>query len=252
MKKIIFAILAVCAAVGASAQKSSCTILGVETKRWHTIDTDWDDWGERDDRDKGCYRHHFALMEVGFDGLRDVHKANFGYTLPEDRFMEVDMGRSLGWTFNLVGWGTRITHNNTLGVSAAVGLTVNDYTFREATRIGIDDGQIELMDTGERLGKSKLNTVAIHIPVVMELNMGRGAFVSAGVFTDLIIGSHFKSKFPKEKLRTTYTNFGQFGVTARVGWNDFYVFGNYGFADLINWAHGPEVRPFSVGVGLGF
>lgn len=246
MKKIFFVLAAVFASTfGASAQsRSSCTILGIETRRWR----DWNDLGDHGDG----YRHHFASMEIGFNGLRKGPNAYGIYSGPANGFMDVNMSRSLGWTFNLVAFGTRISRDNTVGLAASIGLAVNDYTFHEPIRMGTFNGRLVAIETDERLKKSKLNTVALHIPVVFEVNTGRGSFIAAGAYADLLIGSHFKSKFPKEKLRRTYTNFAQVGLTARAGWHDFYVYGNYGLTDLIDHSHGPALRPFSFGVGVGF
>ncbi len=273
MKKILFSLFvfsfSLLAIAGANAQDSPFRILGADPGDWNKQsdwNTEWDSWksfdsDEFDDFDdfdgfesgehsrrKRAYRSHIGFMEVGFNGLRGSN----------DTFMELDMGRSLGWTWNFVHLAGRISRNNVLGFSMALGLRVNDYVMQTPVRVMLDSDDVltplhvRPADAAEKLKKSKLNTVAIHIPVALEFSPTRNFFISAGVYADLMIGSHFKSKLPKEKLRTAYTEFAQGGLTARIGWRGIYAFGNYGLTNLFDTDNGPEVQPFSLGIGLGF
>ncbi len=269
MKRIIFFILLssffICEA---QAQRSQICIAGVDVNDPNDWDVwgwdDWDDWDEDDfyyhyrhevkrRRNDGRYRTTLGLFEMGFNGLREMGvDAYSAYSRSEKGFMDLDMGRSLGFNFNIATFGTRISKDNSFGISAAIGLSVNDYVFRESTRIGKVDGMFHPIATSDDLKKSKLNTVAIHVPVVLEVWPAHNFFIAAGAYADLMVGSHFKSKFPKEKLRNSYSNFFQAGLTARVGWRNIYAWGSYGLSDLFDDYRGPELRPFTVGIGIGF
>jgi hypothetical protein len=247
------------AAAGVSARDNySFRVLGA-----NRFDPSWQEhgflWTE-----SGSYSGRMGVFEFGFSGLRVPQMGYAGFPAEERGFMDVDMARSFHFTFNIATLSVAFNRAQTLGMTLGAGLTVNDYAFQNKARIGKSGNHPTGMpvgygydvwhpiDTGETLKKSKLNTVAIHIPLALEVSPSRDFFFSVGCFADLIVASHFKSKFPKEKLKDAETNFGQFGVTGRVGFRGAYLFANYGFADLINYRHGPELRPWSFGVGFGF
>lgn len=195
-----------------------------------------------DDRGWRRYDGKIGLIEMGFNGLRGA-----GNT-----FMELDMARSFHMAINAATYSVALNRARTLGVTVGVGMSINDYAFATPTRFEKVDGTILPVETNEKLKKSKLNTFAIHIPIAFEVNPSRHFFFSVGAYADLVMASHVKSKFPKEKIKGANAEFAQFGLTARVGYRDAYFFTNYGLSDLIRSDRGPRVAPYSFGIGLDF
>jgi hypothetical protein len=218
----------------------SITILGI------------DEWHRWSDLPPERYRGYLGEFEIGFAGLRKAPMAYSLYPDDEHGFMDLNTARSYHITVNIGDLSFALNRAHTLGMTIGAGVTINDYTFEDQARIVKANDRLQPLPIDESIAKSKLNTVAIHIPLLFEFSPARDFFLSAGCFADLIVGSHLKSKFPKRKINNAYTNLGQFGVTARVGYRDTYFFANYGFADLINYEYGPALRPWSFGVGLKF
>jgi hypothetical protein len=197
------------------------------------------------------YRGHIGTWEVGFNGFRSTGSSYAAYPAAERGFMELDNGRSFHITANIFTFSTRITRNNALGMTMGIGLSMNDYAFSTQSAYIKSEGMLRPATVDHTLKKAKLNTVAIHLPLALEVNPSRNFFFSVGGYADLLIGSHMKWKFPKEKLRSPYTNFLHAGVTARVGFRKFYLFGSYDFVEMFRAGRGPALNSYTIGLGFG-
>lgn len=250
MKKVLLSILALAAVAGASAQKNenqmSIRVAGYEvllegnTGIRHSA-SDW----------PGYYGGRIGSFEIGFNGFRDAPGAYSAYPDPEAGFMDLRMGKSFHLTFNAFTFSTRLTRNNLLGLTAAIGFTANNYVF-ETPAAFIREGRLLTPVAVDReLKKAKLNTFAIHLPLAFEVNPTRNFFFSAGGFVDFVTGGHMKWKSPKDKLRGVGTNFLQAGATVRVGYRHVYAFANYNFTEVFRQGRGPVLNPYTVGIGFG-
>jgi hypothetical protein len=198
------------------------------------------------------YSGHIGTWEVGFNGFRTTGNTYAAYPAGEHGFMDLDNARSLHITANLFTFSTRFTRNNVVGMTMGVGVSFNDYAFDTKSAYVKVDGMLHPVAVDHQLKKAKLNTLSIHIPLALEVSPSRNFFFSVGGYADLLIGSHMKWKFPKEKLLGPSTNFLQAGVTARLGFRKVYVFGNYNCVEMFRSGRGPAVNAYSFGLGLGF
>jgi hypothetical protein len=198
------------------------------------------------------YGGRIGTFEIGFNGFRATPGAYSAYPAGEAGFMDLRMGKSIQFTFNMFTFSASLARNNALGVTAAIGFTANNYAFVDPTAFTKADGMLRPVDAGHALKKAKLNTFAIHLPLALEVNPTRNFFFSAGGYVDLMTGAHMKWKRPKEKLRGLSTNFLHAGVTARIGFKNAYIYGNYDFVETFQRGRGPVLNPYTVGMGFGF
>lgn len=198
------------------------------------------------------YGGRVGLLEIGFNGLAANKGAYSMYPADEQGFMDLNMGRSFNITVNIFTFSTSFTRNNTIGLTMGIGLTSNDFILETPVRFAKIDRMIRPIEPVCCLKKAKLNTFALHIPFVIEINPTRNFFISGGGYADLLLASRFKSKFPTERLRSPYTNFVQAGVTVRAGFRNVYIFGNYALTELFRDGRGPSMNHYTFGLGFGF
>jgi hypothetical protein len=198
------------------------------------------------------YSGRIAPLEVGFNQLRTWEHSYSAYPIAEKGFMELDIARSVNVTLNLSTFSSALTRGNWLGISMAVGVTYNQYTLDTPVGFVKWEKMLHPVETGYFLKRSKLRSLALHVPMVLEINPTRNFFVAAGGYADVVLWSDAKWKMPKEKLPSPYINFFQMGLTARVGFRDLYVFGNYSIGELFKPGRGPRLNPYTFGLGFGF
>ncbi len=193
------------------------------------------------------YGGRIGTFEIGFNGFRELPGAYDAYPESEHGFMDLQMGKSIHVTFNLWTFSTTLTRNNTLGVTAAIGFTANNYRLETTNHYVLTDRTLHPIDADQALKKAKMTTFAIHFPLALEVNPARNFFFSVGGWVDLVTGSHMKWKSPKGKLKHMgVQNFLQAGSTVRIGFKNAYVFGSYNFAGLFRHGRGPAVNPYTL------
>ncbi len=198
----------------------------------------------------GVSYNHLSLMEFGFC---QIVGTEYGAYAAEDRgFMDLNNGKSIHVAFNFVTFNTLLTKSRTLGLSIGLGLSVENYVFSNDLTIKYADGMMRPEPIDASYKKSKLVATYLHVPVLLDWNIKKGLFLSAGLNFDLNIGGHTKIKFPKEKYRNCHLNPFNVGATVRLGFQRLYVYGNYSFMEMFKQDQGPKAHRMSVGLGLWF
>ena len=198
----------------------------------------------------GVSYNHLSLMEFGFC---QIVGTDYGAYAAEDRgFMDLNNGKSIHVAFNFVTFNTLLTKSRTLGLSIGLGLSVENYVFSNDLTIKYADGMMRPEPIDASYKKSKLVATYLHVPVLLDWNIRRGLFLSAGLNFDLNIGGHTKIKFPKEKYRNCHLTPFNVGATVRLGFQRLYVYGNYSFMEMFKQDQGPKAHRMSVGLGLWF
>lgn len=198
----------------------------------------------------GVSYNHLSLMEFGFC---QIVGTDYGAYAAEDRgFMDLNNGKSIHVAFNFVTFNTLLTKSRTLGLSIGLGLSVENYVFSNDLTIKYADGMMRPEPIDSSYKKSKLVATYLHVPVLLDWNIRRGLFLSAGLNFDLNIGGHTKIKFPKEKYRNCHLNPFNMGATVRLGFQRLYVYGNYSFMEMFKQDQGPKAHRMAVGLGLWF
>lgn len=197
------------------------------------------------------YFNHFALFEFGTNSF--VGADYSAYTPSEASDMMFNVYRSFSFTANLGTLNVSLNQKRTLALSFAFSTTIDRYGFMSAHTLEFRDGMMRPVALDEGYTRSLMTASYFRLPVTLDWNITRTAFVSVGVNLDVLIGAKLIYKKPRTTVEGTVTlNPVQLGVTARVGWKRLYGYVNYSFNDLFKRGTGPEGKRLSVGVGLWF
>lgn len=208
------------------------------------------------DRKKRSMRPSIDMLnslQLGFNMLTAPDYS--GYTADEGDFLELNNGKSIHFSFNLIGLHVplvRFENRSKLSFLASLGLKWSNYTFSNDITLEKIGGRLHPRDIDGRYKKSKLTTFALSVPVELKYESRSKFKASVGGYVDFTTRQFTKYKKPKHKNVGDYgVNFMQFGVIAKVGYRQFYLFGSYGLTPLFKDWKGPRTNPFTVGFGFG-
>ncbi len=207
------------------------------------------------------FRGHWAGIEWGVNNFMD--NSNSLSREGENWFMDLNTGRS--WALNLnffqysLGFGT--SH---IGLLTGLGLEYNNYFFdNDVTIIEMND-MVVVDSLDGNIAKTKLTTTFLRIPLILEFQFpntirSKRVFVSAGIVAGLKLGSHTKVVYKDDNGKNKDKNNDDFninpfryGLTARLGFGNMCVFGDYYITTEFIKDKGPELHPFTIGLALNF
>jgi len=225
---------------------------GSDIKLNHLDDQEFESWTGREPRFKG----HWAALEMGINSFANVDYKGF----TPDYFMDLNQNKSFEVGFNFLRYSIGLQKDKrNIGLVTGLGLTFNDYRFSNPYTIENIDGKVSsklIEETG--LSKTKLTTTYLTVPLMLEFQIpvsghSKKLYFSGGVVGGLKVGSHTKTKIDgnKSKDRGDF-NISPFryGATARFGYKGINLFGTYYFSTFFKNGRGPEMFPFTIGIGL--
>jgi Outer membrane protein beta-barrel domain len=148
--------------------------------------------------------------------------------------------------------------------ATGLGVNINNIYFDNQKLILTDTGSTAVahfIDTGG-FKKFKYTTTFLTAPFELRyfsnnINRNKGFKAAIGLRVGLMVGAHTKEKYSlggttvDNKVNSTrFLNKWEFTGTARVGFGNFYLFGTYNLTPLFAEGSGPQVVPFSIGIGL--
>ncbi len=225
---------------------------GSDIKFNHLDDNEYESWTGHEPRFKG----HWAAIEMGINSFANVDYKGF----TPDYFMDLNQNKSFEVGFNFLRYSIGLQKDKrNIGLVTGLGLTFNDYRFSNPYTIENMDGKVssKLIEQ-EGLSKSKLTTTYLTVPLMLEFQIpvsghNKKLYFSGGVVGGLKVGSHTKTKIDgnKSKDRGDF-NISPFryGATARFGYKGINLFGTYYFSSFFKNGRGPEMFPFTIGIGL--
>ena len=190
-----------------------------------------------------------GIFEIGFNDFRTSAGTYVDYPAAENGFMDLNIARS----YHIAGHVSTISQglgSTRFGLTMALGFAYDQYFLETAVAFEKADRMLRPYQPDHRLQKSKMRTLTFHIPLLLEWQLSRRFFIAAGGYADALLWSDIKWKSPKEKLHTPYLNFLHAGLTARVGFGEWYFYGNYALTEMFKTGRGPVVSPYTVGVGF--
>jgi len=215
-------------------------------------DQEYESWTGRPSRFKG----HWAAVEMGVNSFAKVDYK--GYT--PDYFMDLNQNKSFEVGINVLRYSIGLQKDKrNVGLVTGLGLTFNDYRFSNPYTIEIVDGKVRSkLIEGTGLSKTKLSTSYLTVPLMLEFQIpvsgnNKKLYFSGGVIGGLKVGSHTKVKIDgsKSKDRGDFNiNPFRYGATARFGYKGINLFGTYYFSTFFKDSRGPEMYPFTIGIGL--
>ncbi len=204
---------------------------------------------------KNDFKGHLPLFEIGVNSFANTNYS--GYSVPG--FMDLKQFRSLEVNIRILRYslGLQKTNDN-FGLLTGLELNLNNYYFSNPYTLVDQDGHTEPLLLDENgLKKSKLSTTFLSVPLLFEIQFpdkkSKRFFISAGVIGGLKIGSHTKVKHFNDKTKN-HDDFNinpfRYGATFRIGYSDINIFATWYKTPLFKSGRGPEMNPFTIGIGL--
>jgi hypothetical protein len=217
---------------------------------------------EQDDscaRKRDHFKGHWSGIEFGFNNYLTAERS---LVMPDAiNYMTLHSGKSNNFNINFSQLSLGLTQH--IGIVTGLGLNWNNYRFDGNNNIlkGAN-GVISLLDPGAPLEKSKLTTCYLTVPVMLEIQIpadNHHLNLAAGFIGALKVGSHTKMVFQdgdKVKSNGDFSlNLLRYGATARVGYQNFQIYGTYYMSPLFKTGKGPggyELYPFEIGFSFSF
>lgn len=207
----------------------------------------------------GNFKGHFA----GFDlGMNNLMTSGMSSSFADDeRFMEVNLAKSINVGINFLQYSIPLTASNHLGLVTGAGINFSNYRFDNPSLMHRDDVTGKIVGNPvdrDLLEKHKLVTTFINFPLMLETQFSSSdnqhqGFLSVGGFFGMKTGSHTKVVYDG-KTDKVYGNLNirpyQYGLAFRGGYRWLKIFANYHLSSLFEDEKGPEVFPFTVGLTL--
>jgi hypothetical protein len=222
---------------------------------------DWDQDDQENDhpRKRNRFRGHWTGIELGFNNY--VTSKN-SLVLPDDiDYMTLHSSKSINFNINFSQLSIGLTRH--MGFVTGLGLNWNNYKFDGNNNIiKGPNGIIEELDPGANLDKSKLATLYLNLPVLLEIQIpvnNHHLNLAAGPIGAIKLGSHTKMVFENgQKIKANgdfSLNMLRYGATARIGYGNVQLYGTYYKTPLFQTGKGPagnDLHPFEIGVAFTF
>ena len=224
---------------------------GSDIRLDHLNDKEFETWTGHPVKFKG----HWAAIEMGINSFLNVDYTGFA-----PNFMDLNQNKSYEVSLNILRYSIGLQDDkHNIGLVTGLGITFNDYRFSNANTIVNDNGIVKpviLEKSG--LEKSKLSTSYLTIPLMMEFQIpvkghDKSFYFSGGLIGGLKLGSHTKIKMDgdKSKSRDDFNiNPFRYGTSAHIGYKGVNVFWNFYFSSFFKNGRGPDMFPFTIGIGL--
>jgi hypothetical protein len=225
-------------------------------------DKDWVQDNEENARYRGGrnFRGHWSGLEAGFNNYLHIESM----TLPEE-ISYMGLSTSNSHCFNLNFSQVNIGFSRHTGLVTGIGLNWNNYRFEGINSIAVGtDGNIgQLMpDNTVPVKKSKFNTLYLNAPLMFEVQIPAGynrLTLAGGVIGGIKLNAWTKIVYEDgEKVRANgdyNLNLLRGGVTARIGYENFMIYGTYYLTPWFQDMKGPNgynLEPFEIGLAFTF
>jgi len=232
---------------------------GVRVYKSDKRDGDKEFYHRKHDRFQG----HLGGLELGFNGfLTDYWSTTLE---PEENYLDLNTTKSIVWNLLLPNINLGITRH--FGIVSTLGLNFNNYRFDHNNSITKDEyGVIGPLypESGIVYTKSKLFTSYATVPILLEAQIPvngshqKTINIGAGVIGGIKLCSKTKVVFDdgdkqKAKAKDDYSlNLLRWGATARIGYENFQIYGTTYFTPMFEKGKGPEIYPYEIGIALTF
>lgn len=219
--------------------------------------------GSTDNKSDWTKKHeltHWSGVTLGINGFVGP---NNSLDLPtESAKMTLDYSKSYTFSINFPEIKFRLIKDY-VGIYTGLGVQFNSYRLRQNTLLTFGDEVIQTTDTTHSYDRNTLQATYLRIPLMLEFNTSekpmRSFHVAMGVVGGFRIGSTYVQKYKDNgisyKVNTGgIPNLNLFSAEAmvRVGYGPIVAYASYWLTPLFDKSEGPELYPFSVGLGFCF
>jgi hypothetical protein len=210
-------------------------------------------------RTRPNFRGHWSGIEFGFNNFLMADKS---MVIPEEiNYMSLHSGKSNNFNINFYQHSFGLSKH--IGFVTGLGINWNNYRFDKNNNIIKNSvGDIVELDTTAILEKSKLTTAYLTLPVMLEVQIpadNHHIDFAAGFIGAIKLGSHSKMVFQdgdKVKSNGDFSlNMLRYGVSARIGYQNWQIYGTYYTTPLFIKGKGPggyDLFPFEIGFAFSF
>jgi hypothetical protein len=229
------------------------------------------------------FNGHWAGFEMGFNGYLNT---DWNQSFPKEyEYLDLRMTKSIAVNVNFFEQNVALAKNQKWGMVTGLGLEWHNYRFSKTTRLNGDSSQlIGYLDKGISIRKSKLTTLHLTVPVIMEFQTNsrhkKDSFhFGAGVVIGARLSSHTKKYYDErnkefeitrydpvtDNYLTEYTatspNYSKakdfddfhmqpfkFDATVRIGWGFVNLYATYSINQMFKKDKGPELYPWTIGI----
>jgi hypothetical protein len=234
---------------------------------------------------KAKFNGHWAGFEMGLNGYVNP---DFNMSFPREyEYLDLRMAKSVVVNLNFFEQNVALAKNQKLGMVTGLGLSWNNYRLSRHARLEPDSSElVGYLDQGINIRKSKLTTLYLNIPLLLEFQTknqrGKNRFhFGAGMIAGTRLSSHTKKYYDElnkpfsvalydageDQYQVEYTSTSpgnpktkrfddfhlrpfKFDATARIGWGFINLFATYSVNQMFKKDKGPELYPWSVGITL--
>ena len=208
-------------------------------------------------------KQHSLRMEPHWNGvgLGFANIADRSLNMTNVDGVTVDAGSSHEWFINI---GEKIVpvYRNKIGITTGIGMSWLNLRLDNNTRLIDVDGVTGVYPAPENVQLSRLMITRINVPLLLEWQPAKKAFVSAGVVGGVKTFSSFLVKYRevtgtgnrtvKEKDRGLNTTPLYLDYMVQAGYDSFSIYAKYSPFSIFQTNKGPDVRAVSLGFILHF
>jgi hypothetical protein len=208
------------------------------------------------------FRGNWTGIFVGINGLAQTDYSL--YPEEEQDFFDPDLLRSYAIEMNLLQFSQGLQQSrNTIGLVTGLGLGLQSWHLDKRISIAEGPTRIEPVELAyDNPVKSKVVSGYLNIPLLIEFQVpmkeyGNRLYFSTGVILSKRLSTHTKVKYTHQdkdyKVKSPddyYMRDYHYSATFRIGYRWINLFASCDLQPLFNGKKGPEVFPYSVGVGL--
>ena len=205
-------------------------------------------------RRRSQFKGHWSAFQVG---MNNYLTSDNSLVLPESiDYMTLHSAKSLSLNLNFSQ--ISIGFSRHFGIVTGLGLNWNNYRFDGNNNIQKGaNGIIEIFDPGEVLKKSKLKTLYLDLPLLLEIQIPADYHtlnLAVGPIGAVKLYSGSKMIFENGDKITSDSDFSlnilRYGATARLGFENFHIYGTYYLTPLFKSGKSPDginLFPFEIG-----
>ncbi len=220
-------------------------------------DNDEDSFEDDHAHRRSQFKGHWSAIEAG---VNNYLTADNSLTLPESiDYMTLHSSKSYNFNFNFSQLSLGLTRH--FGIVTGLGVNWNNYRFDGNNNIQKGEGGIiEILDPGVVLKKSKLSTVYLNLPLLLEIQIPADYHtlnLAFGPVGAVKLYSNSKMVFEDGDKISSDGDFSlnllRYGATARFGFENFHIYGTYYLTPLFKPGKSPDgIDLFPFEIGLAF
>jgi len=212
---------------------------------------------ERRAHRRSQFKGHWSAFEIG---LNNYLTSDNSLSLPDDiDYMTLHSSKSMNINLNFSQISIGFTRH--FGIVTGLGIRWNNYRFDGNNNIQKGDaGIIEILDPGDVLKKSKLSTAYLSLPLLLEMQIPADYHrlnIAFGAIGTVKLCSNSKMVYETGDKVTSDSDFSlnmlRYGATARLGFENFHIYGTYYLTPLFKPGKSPggiDLYPFEVGIAF--